>query len=31
MEKGADLLETPLEDLRTMIGAWLQKSEKPGT
>lgn len=29
MEKGADLLETPLEDLRTMIGARLQKSEKP--
>ena len=29
MEKGADLLETPLEDLRTMIGAWLQKSETP--
>lgn len=29
MEKGADLLETPLEDLRTMIGTWLQKSEKP--
>jgi hypothetical protein len=29
MERGADLLETPLEDLRTMIGAWLQKSEKP--
>ena len=29
MDKEADLLETPLEDLHTMIGAWLQKSEKP--
>jgi hypothetical protein len=29
MERGADLLETPLEDLRTVIGEWLQKSEKP--
>ncbi|MQA30755.1 MAG: TIR domain-containing protein [Luteitalea sp.] len=30
MEKGADLLETPLEDLRTMIGMRLQNVEKPG-
>jgi len=27
--KGADLLETPLEDLRTMIDAWLEKTEPP--
>jgi hypothetical protein len=27
---GTDLLERPLEDLRTMIAAWLKKSEKPG-
>jgi hypothetical protein len=26
---GTDLLERPLEDLRTMIAAWLKKSEKP--
>src|ERR1700730_18062384 len=26
---GTDLLERPLEDLRTMIDAWLKKSEKP--
>jgi hypothetical protein len=29
IEQGADLLETPLEDLRTMIDAWLKKGEKP--
>jgi hypothetical protein len=29
MGKGADLLETPLEDLRTMIAAWLKKAEAP--
>jgi hypothetical protein len=29
MQRGADLLETPLEDLRTVIGAWLKKGEKP--
>jgi hypothetical protein len=26
---GTDLLETPLEDLRTMIAAWLKDAEKP--
>ena len=29
MRADADLLETPLEDLRTLIAAWLQEAEKP--
>ncbi len=29
MGKDADLLETPLEDLRTMIRVWLDRIEKP--
>jgi hypothetical protein len=29
IQHGADLLETPLEDLRTVIDAWLKKLEKP--
>ncbi len=29
MGKGADLLETPLEELHTLMGAWLQRSELP--
>jgi hypothetical protein len=29
IEQGADLLETPLDDLRTMIDRWLKKGDKP--
>jgi len=29
IQKGADLLETPLEDLRTVIDAWLNAARKP--
>jgi hypothetical protein len=29
IQLGADLLETSLEDLRTVIGDWLKKAEKP--
>ena len=29
IQLGADLLETPLEDLRTLIDAWLKNGDKP--
>jgi hypothetical protein len=31
VQLGADLLETPLEDLRTLIDAWLTDGNKPAT